>query len=210
MIWFFCNLSAFNSIACATPLRCFCTHVLSPSCMLFKACIPAYLCEFVVCSFDRGGYGYGFVIWARDVCQNPLSSMDQQVTGMENSWLCVCFMLFKWILFVFTSFTRWLGVCHLWCESHLSFTFGLYLLIYHFTFWFLCPYFLLFLFLGYQLQVPSISTTSSRWSWDHEDERRRQEKWQLEQERLLQVPPNHINALFDSWFFYVLVLVQLL
>ncbi|XP_052401773.1 LIM domain only protein 7b isoform X2 [Carassius gibelio] len=36
------------------------------------------------------------------------------------------------------------------------------------------------------LQVPSISTTSSRWSWDHEGERRRQEKWQMEQERLLQ------------------------
>ncbi|XP_039505538.1 LIM domain only protein 7b isoform X14 [Pimephales promelas] len=36
------------------------------------------------------------------------------------------------------------------------------------------------------LQVPSISSTSSRWSWDHEEERRRQEKWQMEQERLLQ------------------------
>ncbi|XP_042572409.1 LIM domain only protein 7b isoform X3 [Cyprinus carpio] len=36
------------------------------------------------------------------------------------------------------------------------------------------------------LQVPSISTTTSRWSWDHEEERRRQEKWQMEQERLLQ------------------------
>ncbi|KAA0722227.1 LIM domain only protein 7 [Triplophysa tibetana] len=36
------------------------------------------------------------------------------------------------------------------------------------------------------LQVPSISATSSRWSWDHEEERRRQEKWQMEQERLLQ------------------------
>ncbi|KAF4118647.1 hypothetical protein G5714_000698 [Onychostoma macrolepis] len=36
------------------------------------------------------------------------------------------------------------------------------------------------------LQVPSISPTSSRWSWDHEEERRRQEKWQMEQERLLQ------------------------
>ncbi|XP_067297497.1 LIM domain only protein 7b [Pseudorasbora parva] len=36
------------------------------------------------------------------------------------------------------------------------------------------------------LEVPSINTTSSRWSWDHEEERRRQEKWQLEQERLLQ------------------------
>ncbi|XP_077102891.1 LIM domain only protein 7b isoform X24 [Siphateles boraxobius] len=36
------------------------------------------------------------------------------------------------------------------------------------------------------LQVPSISSSSSRWSWDHEEERRRQEKWQMEQERLLQ------------------------
>ncbi|KAG9349551.1 hypothetical protein JZ751_027998 [Albula glossodonta] len=34
--------------------------------------------------------------------------------------------------------------------------------------------------------VPSISTSSNRWSWDSEDERRRQEKWQKEQERLLQ------------------------
>ncbi|XP_072512872.1 LIM domain only protein 7b isoform X3 [Salminus brasiliensis] len=36
------------------------------------------------------------------------------------------------------------------------------------------------------LQVPSISASSSRWSWDTEEERRRQEKWQMEQERLLQ------------------------
>ncbi|XP_036419312.1 LIM domain only protein 7b isoform X3 [Colossoma macropomum] len=36
------------------------------------------------------------------------------------------------------------------------------------------------------LQVPSISAASSRWSWDTEEERRRQEKWQMEQERLLQ------------------------
>ncbi|XP_017570609.1 LIM domain only protein 7b isoform X3 [Pygocentrus nattereri] len=36
------------------------------------------------------------------------------------------------------------------------------------------------------LQVPSISAVSSRWSWDTEEERRRQEKWQMEQERLLQ------------------------
>ncbi|XP_028837206.1 LIM domain only protein 7b isoform X2 [Denticeps clupeoides] len=36
------------------------------------------------------------------------------------------------------------------------------------------------------LQVPSISASSLSWSWDAEDERRRQEKWQREQERLLQ------------------------
>ncbi|XP_062866567.1 LIM domain only protein 7b [Trichomycterus rosablanca] len=35
------------------------------------------------------------------------------------------------------------------------------------------------------LQVPSIRA-SSRWSWDTNEERRKQEKWQMEQERLLQ------------------------
>ncbi|TNN65155.1 LIM domain only protein 7 [Liparis tanakae] len=37
-----------------------------------------------------------------------------------------------------------------------------------------------------KLQVPSLSPSSSSWSWDHEEDRRRQEKWQEEQERLLQ------------------------
>lgn len=36
------------------------------------------------------------------------------------------------------------------------------------------------------LQVPSIGPSSSSWSWDPEEERRRQERWQEEQERLLQ------------------------
>uniref|UniRef100_A0A672H0I2 PDZ domain-containing protein n=1 Tax=Salarias fasciatus TaxID=181472 RepID=A0A672H0I2_SALFA len=36
------------------------------------------------------------------------------------------------------------------------------------------------------LQVPSLSPSSSGWSWDREEDRRRQEKWQEEQERLLQ------------------------
>lgn len=36
------------------------------------------------------------------------------------------------------------------------------------------------------LQVPSLSPSSCSWSWDREEERRRQEKWQEEQERLLQ------------------------
>ncbi|KAM3624727.1 uncharacterized protein V6R79_000721 [Siganus canaliculatus] len=36
------------------------------------------------------------------------------------------------------------------------------------------------------LQVPSLSPSSSSWSWNHEEDRRRQEKWQEEQERLLQ------------------------
>ncbi|XP_028257988.1 LIM domain only protein 7-like isoform X2 [Parambassis ranga] len=36
------------------------------------------------------------------------------------------------------------------------------------------------------LQVPSLSPSSSSWSWDLEEDRRRQEKWQEEQERLLQ------------------------
>uniref|UniRef100_A0A8C9XNA8 LIM domain 7a n=1 Tax=Sander lucioperca TaxID=283035 RepID=A0A8C9XNA8_SANLU len=37
------------------------------------------------------------------------------------------------------------------------------------------------------IPVPSIIPSSSRWSWDPEEERKRQEKWQKEQERLLQV-----------------------
>ncbi|XP_028999610.1 LIM domain only protein 7-like isoform X6 [Betta splendens] len=36
------------------------------------------------------------------------------------------------------------------------------------------------------LQVPSLHPSSCSWSWDCEEDRRRQEKWQEEQERLLQ------------------------
>ncbi|XP_077073142.1 LIM domain only protein 7 isoform X2 [Siphateles boraxobius] len=36
------------------------------------------------------------------------------------------------------------------------------------------------------LPMPSITTSTTHWSWDPEEERRRQEKWQKEQERLLQ------------------------
>ncbi|XP_078142431.1 LIM domain only protein 7 isoform X9 [Centroberyx gerrardi] len=36
------------------------------------------------------------------------------------------------------------------------------------------------------IPVPSITPSTNRWSWDPEEERRRQEKWQKEQERLLQ------------------------
>ncbi|XP_008290883.1 LIM domain only protein 7-like isoform X2 [Stegastes partitus] len=36
------------------------------------------------------------------------------------------------------------------------------------------------------LQVPSLSPSTSSWLWDREEDRRRQEKWQEEQERLLQ------------------------
>ncbi|XP_063067637.1 LIM domain only protein 7b isoform X2 [Engraulis encrasicolus] len=36
------------------------------------------------------------------------------------------------------------------------------------------------------LQVPSISASSSRWSWDPEEDRKKHESWQAEQERLLQ------------------------
>ncbi|XP_037542979.1 LIM domain only protein 7 [Nematolebias whitei] len=36
------------------------------------------------------------------------------------------------------------------------------------------------------IPVPAITHSSSRWSWDPEEERKRQEKWQKEQERLLQ------------------------
>uniref|UniRef100_A0A8C1TGX5 LIM domain 7a n=1 Tax=Cyprinus carpio TaxID=7962 RepID=A0A8C1TGX5_CYPCA len=35
------------------------------------------------------------------------------------------------------------------------------------------------------LPVPSITASTTRWSWDPEEERKRQEKWQKEQERLL-------------------------
>uniref|UniRef100_A0A3Q3DNI5 LIM domain 7a n=1 Tax=Hippocampus comes TaxID=109280 RepID=A0A3Q3DNI5_HIPCM len=37
-----------------------------------------------------------------------------------------------------------------------------------------------------QIPVPPITASSTRWSWDPEEERRRQEKWQKEQERQLQ------------------------
>uniref|UniRef100_A0A4W5KAH7 PDZ domain-containing protein n=1 Tax=Hucho hucho TaxID=62062 RepID=A0A4W5KAH7_9TELE len=36
------------------------------------------------------------------------------------------------------------------------------------------------------MPVPSIAPSSNHWSWDLEEERRRQEKWQKEQEKLLQ------------------------
>ncbi|KAM4559137.1 LIM domain only protein 7 isoform 3-T3 [Odontesthes bonariensis] len=36
------------------------------------------------------------------------------------------------------------------------------------------------------IPVPAITPSASRWSWDPEEERKRQEKWQKEQERLLQ------------------------
>ncbi|KAK5604609.1 hypothetical protein CRENBAI_014434 [Crenichthys baileyi] len=36
------------------------------------------------------------------------------------------------------------------------------------------------------IEVPSLNPSSSSWSWDPEEDRRRQEKWQEEQERLLQ------------------------
>ncbi|KAL2087885.1 hypothetical protein ACEWY4_016713 [Coilia grayii] len=36
------------------------------------------------------------------------------------------------------------------------------------------------------LQVPSISASASRWSWDPEEDRKKHESWQKEQERLLQ------------------------
>ncbi|XP_058642581.1 LIM domain only protein 7 isoform X4 [Onychostoma macrolepis] len=36
------------------------------------------------------------------------------------------------------------------------------------------------------LPVPSITTSTTRWSWDPEEERKRQAKWQKEQERVLQ------------------------
>ncbi|CAL8341566.1 unnamed protein product [Boreogadus saida] len=36
------------------------------------------------------------------------------------------------------------------------------------------------------IPVPALTPSASRWSWDPEEERRRQEKWQKEQDRLLQ------------------------
>ncbi|XP_013858504.1 LIM domain only protein 7b [Austrofundulus limnaeus] len=36
------------------------------------------------------------------------------------------------------------------------------------------------------IQVPALSPSACSWSWDREEDRRRQEKWQEEQERLLQ------------------------
>uniref|UniRef100_A0A665VF00 LIM domain 7a n=1 Tax=Echeneis naucrates TaxID=173247 RepID=A0A665VF00_ECHNA len=50
-----------------------------------------------------------------------------------------------------------------------------------------CMFTLWLCLLYLQIPVPSITPSSSRWSWDPEEERRRQEKWQKEQERLLQV-----------------------
>ena len=41
--------------------------------------------------------------------------------------------------------------------------------------------------LCHQIPVPALTPSASRWSWDPEEERRRQEKWQKEQDRLLQV-----------------------
>ncbi|KAI4875187.1 hypothetical protein NFI96_023959, partial [Prochilodus magdalenae] len=38
----------------------------------------------------------------------------------------------------------------------------------------------------FDIPAPTLSASSNRWSWDPEEERRRQEKWQKEQERLLQ------------------------
>lgn len=51
-------------------------------------------------------------------------------------------------------------------------------------------------FLCLQILVPPI-IPSSRWSWDPEEERKRQEKWQKEQERLLQV---HKDRLIWNYF----------
>ncbi|XP_075876556.1 uncharacterized protein LOC142884622 isoform X6 [Nelusetta ayraudi] len=44
------------------------------------------------------------------------------------------------------------------------------------------------------LQVPSLSSSSPSWSWDREEDRRRQEKWQEEQERLLQRDQERLEA----------------
>ncbi|XP_008280173.1 LIM domain only protein 7 [Stegastes partitus] len=51
------------------------------------------------------------------------------------------------------------------------------------------------------IPVPSIAPSSSRWSWDPEEERKRQEKWQKEQERLLQEKyKRDQEKLQEEWF----------
>lgn len=44
----------------------------------------------------------------------------------------------------------------------------------------------------YQVSVPVLPQASrgDRWSWDLDEERKRQERWQQEQERMLQVHSN--------------------
>uniref|UniRef100_A0A3Q4BVR9 Uncharacterized protein n=1 Tax=Mola mola TaxID=94237 RepID=A0A3Q4BVR9_MOLML len=48
-----------------------------------------------------------------------------------------------------------------------------------------------------KIPVPSIMPSVSRWSWDPEEERKRQEKWQKEQERLLQEQEHQRQA--EEW-----------
>lgn len=42
---------------------------------------------------------------------------------------------------------------------------------------------------GYQVSAPALALArrADRWSWDPDEERKRQERWQGEQERMLQV-----------------------
>lgn len=46
---------------------------------------------------------------------------------------------------------------------------------------------------AYQVSVPVLAKArrGDRWSWDPDEERKRQERWQQEQERMLQVHGNH-------------------
>lgn len=66
----------------------------------------------------------------------------------------------------------------------------------------------LVMFLHHQLQVPSLSPSSSSWMWNYDEERRRQQKWQEEQERLLQVNRSTANGtrLMRHPFVFILVL----
>lgn len=66
----------------------------------------------------------------------------------------------------------------------------------------------LVMFLHHQLQVPSLSPSSSSWMWSYEEERRRQQKWQEEQERLLQVKEisTKVTSLMRHPFILILVL----
>lgn len=65
----------------------------------------------------------------------------------------------------------------------------------------------LVMFLHHHLQEPSLSPSSSSWMWNYEAERRRQQKWQEEQERLLQVNEDSTKATRLMCHPFILILV---
>lgn len=54
--------------------------------------------------------------------------------------------------------------------------------------------------MGGLCQLPPLNVTGrvDRWVWDPEEERKRQERWQREQERLLQVHEAHVGPAATS------------